>query len=84
MHGQAALQVRQGERLLPITSVGGTDQVKEDIIFADRQKLSITKGPTLRGEVAAKYAYFSNKRTTHKLSPLITIRLQTGAPFHQP
>ncbi len=55
VHGGAAAEIRQCEGTLSIAAVGGADQVKQNVEFADLQYLTLTKEPALGREVSAEH-----------------------------
>src|SRR5579871_6642870 len=65
----ATLQVRQGEGVLTIAAVGGSDQVEEHLIFGDGQQLPLAQRPTGRREIAGEHADFADVWTTHGVLP---------------
>jgi hypothetical protein len=58
-----ALKVWQGESFLSVTSIGGSDQIEEGVIFRNRNQRSIAEGPANRGKIAAEHPYLAYERT---------------------
>src|SRR6266404_5178255 len=64
----AALQVWQCESTLPITSIGGSDHLKQYLVFRNWHELTVTLRPSIRREIKSKHSDFAYIWLTHKLS----------------
>jgi hypothetical protein len=61
--GDAALEVGQGKGVLPISTVGGANQVEERIIFCDWYQSSIAECPTYWRKITGEHPYLAYERT---------------------
>ena len=64
-HGNAPLQVRQGEIRCPVAAKLGAKQREQGGVLRDRQDLPVAKGPPIGGKVSAKYPDLTQKLVGH-------------------
>src|SRR4051812_7085841 len=63
-------QVWQGERGLPVASVGCTEQREQRLVLIDRQKLSVAQRPAFRWEIERDNLDFGKERLGHSQPPV--------------
>ena len=66
MDRQPSAQIRQSEIILPITAIGGANEIEERLVFTDRDDLPFAGHPACRGKVPREHAYFTNVRLSHE------------------
>src|SRR6478672_5077887 len=65
MKGYSARKIWQLEGLLAVPAISGADQLKQHVVFRDRQRLPLTKHPSRRSEVSGKHPDLTYVWLTH-------------------
>src|SRR5262245_56936318 len=74
MHGNPALQIRQGERRLPVSAIRRAEQREQRGILCNRQKHPIAEGPASRREVEAERLDLSQIWLAHTAPEICLVR----------